>query len=190
MNLKENTVLVLHVISLLVVEEYVASNNARSVNSQMCINLDNTVRAKHKSCLLRPDTGPCRADIISWYFDAKQENCYRFFYGGCQGNGNRYPSKIACLNYCYVNASIQNNPIPHFCSLAFDYGHCFGQYNRWGWDPLFKTCRRRLYSGCGGNQNNFETRSECLATCVTGPNNTLSERKTFTTCIPFTIPET
>ncbi|KAF9417699.1 hypothetical protein HW555_005280 [Spodoptera exigua] len=135
------------------------------------------IPAKLKSCLLRPDTGPCRADILSWYFDAKQEKCYRFFWGGCQGNGNRYTSRSECFNSCYVNTSLAKAKVPHFCSLAFEYGDCFGHYNRWGWDPILKSCKRRLYSGCGGNQNNFETKMECLATCVTGPNSSLTKRK-------------
>ncbi|XP_035438283.1 BPTI/Kunitz domain-containing protein [Spodoptera frugiperda] len=190
MSLKENTVLVLHAISLLVVIEYATSkSNVKTVKTEMCLNLDKTVRAQRKSCLLRPDTGPCRADIVQWYFDAKQEKCYRFFYGGCQGNGNRYPSQSDCLDRCYVNSNLSKNPIPQFCNLAFDYGHCFGQYNRWGWDPLYKGCRRRLYSGCGGNQNNFETLSECMATCLVGPANSMTQMKTYTTCIPFTIGE-
>ncbi|KAF9804783.1 hypothetical protein SFRURICE_007686 [Spodoptera frugiperda] len=152
MSLKENTVLVLRAISLLVVIEYASSKS-------------------------------------NWYFDAKQEKCYRFFYGGCQGNGNRFPSQSDCLDRCYVNSNLSKNPIPQFCNLAFDYGHCFGQYNRWGWDPLYKGCRRRLYSGCGGNQNNFETLSECMATCLVGPANSMTQMKTYTTCIPFTIGE-
>lgn len=65
--------------------------------------------AQRKSCLLRPDTGPCRADIVQWYFDAKQEKCYRFFYGGCQGNGNRYPSQSDCLDRCYVNSNLSKS---------------------------------------------------------------------------------
>ncbi|XP_059045746.1 tissue factor pathway inhibitor-like isoform X2 [Achroia grisella] len=155
----------------------------------ICMQLDNTLRARHKTCFLRPDTGPCRADIIQWYFDVKQRKCYRFFWGGCQGNGNKFESKNECLEYCYINTTSPRQQIPFFCSLSFDYGNCFGYYNRWTWDKYAKTCKRRLYSGCGGNQNNFESHAECLATCLNPPNNTMSRFHQYTTCIPFNIAE-
>lgn len=45
MSLKENTVLVLHAISLLVVIEYATSkSNVKTVKTEMCLNLDKTVR--------------------------------------------------------------------------------------------------------------------------------------------------
>ncbi|KAL4705699.1 hypothetical protein ACJJTC_018772 [Scirpophaga incertulas] len=152
-----------------------------------CMPMDRALRARRKSCFLRPDTGPCRADIIQWYFDVTQRRCYRFFWGGCQGNGNRFQTQAECFNACFLNASNYISPIPHFCSQSFDYGKCFGHYNRWTWDTFTKSCRQRIYSGCGGNQNNFETREECVATCVTPPNNTVQRIHQFTTCIPFHI---
>ncbi|RVE49236.1 hypothetical protein evm_006128 [Chilo suppressalis] len=97
---------------------------------------------RHKSCFLRPDTGPCRADIIQWYFDVKQRKCYRFFWGGCQGNGNRFESKHECLQSCFLNKTTMINPIPNFCSLAFDYGNCFGFFNRWTWDTFSNVSER------------------------------------------------
>ncbi|KAG6464247.1 hypothetical protein O3G_MSEX014386 [Manduca sexta] len=155
----------------------------------ICMQLDNTLRARHKTCFLRPDTGPCRADIIQWYFDVKQRKCYRFFWGGCQGNGNRFETEKECFTYCHLNTSAPPASIPFFCSLAFDYGTCFGHYNRWAWDKFAKTCKRRLYSGCGGNQNNFESRAECLSTCLTPPNNTMNRFRQYTTCVPFHMDE-
>ncbi|KAJ0183780.1 hypothetical protein K1T71_000203 [Dendrolimus kikuchii] len=152
---------------------------------KICMNLDTTLRARRKSCFLRPDTGPCRADIIQWYFDVKQRRCYRFFWGGCQGNGNRFETEKDCSNNCYLNTTHQVREIPHFCSLSFDYGTCFGHYNRWAWDKWAKTCKRRMYSGCGGNQNNFESQRECLATCLMPPNNTMQRLNQHTTCVPF-----
>ncbi|KAI8430764.1 hypothetical protein MSG28_000930 [Choristoneura fumiferana] len=53
---------------------------------------------------------------------------------------------------------------------------------------VWMTCKRRLYSGCGGNQNNFQTRRECFANCVSPPNNTFNKHNQYTTCIPYIIP--
>ncbi|XP_013161934.1 PREDICTED: kunitz-type serine protease inhibitor A-like [Papilio xuthus] len=150
----------------------------------ICMQIDNTLKARHKSCFLRPDTGPCRADLIQWYYDVKQSRCFRFFWGGCQGNGNRFETHEDCKDYCKLNLTEHTANIPFFCSVLFDYGTCFGHYFRWGWDKLTKTCKRYLYSGCGGNQNNFQTRDECFKTCLIPPSNSLKEMRTFTTCIP------
>jgi hypothetical protein len=38
------------------------------------------------SCNLRPDPGPCRALIVSYYFNHSQNRCESFNYGGCQGS--------------------------------------------------------------------------------------------------------
>ncbi|XP_045784870.1 actinia tenebrosa protease inhibitors-like isoform X2 [Maniola jurtina] len=150
-----------------------------SPNERLCIRADQTLR----------DTGPCRADIIQWYYDVRQARCYRFFWGGCQGNGNKFESRKACRQYCRLNITYAQTRIPFFCSLSFEYGTCFGYFNRWTWDTLTKTCRQKLYSGCGGNQNNFQSQAECLATCMNAPNNTLQKSQQFTTCIPLPIPD-
>ncbi|KAI8430765.1 hypothetical protein MSG28_000930 [Choristoneura fumiferana] len=97
-----------------------------------------------------------------------QKRCFRFFWGGCQGNGNRFETKNECYSKCHLNITNPDSEIPHFCSLA--------------------TCKRRLYSGCGGNQNNFQTRRECFANCVSPPNNTFNKHNQYTTCIPYIIP--
>ncbi|VVC86247.1 unnamed protein product [Leptidea sinapis] len=119
-----------------------------------------------------------------------QSKCYRFFWGGCQGNGNRFETLNACVEYCHLDVSNPVARIPYFCALSFDYGNCFGYFNRWAWDSLTRTCKRHLYSGCGGNQNNFQTKTECLNTCLKPPNNTLVRSNMLTTCIPaLNIPE-
>ena len=41
------------------------------------------VRAKDDKCLLRKETGLCRAHMPSYYYDAEAEDCYYFVYGGC-----------------------------------------------------------------------------------------------------------
>ncbi len=51
-------------------------------------------------CRLAPETGPCRARIPRWYFDANTGQCEEFFYGGCQGNGNNFQTVEQCRAAC------------------------------------------------------------------------------------------
>eukprot|EP00803_Ostreobium_quekettii_P002652 evm.model.scf_2044.2 EVM.evm.TU.scf_2044.2 scf_2044:21751-25745(+) len=51
-------------------------------------------------CLLGKDTGPCRAAIPRYYYDAQSKRCKRFIYGGCQGNGNNFETRRECRRTC------------------------------------------------------------------------------------------
>ncbi|CAH3995852.1 unnamed protein product [Pieris brassicae] len=55
---------------------------------------------------------------------------------------------------------------PRWCSLTFDYGFCFGSLTRWYYDPIWKVCKERIYSGCGGNKNNFYNKEQCESICT------------------------
>lgn len=53
-----------------------------------------------KTCLLKPERGPCRANIVMYYFDPSTKLCKTFKWGGCQGNGNRFDTEEECSDYC------------------------------------------------------------------------------------------
>uniref|UniRef100_A0A8B9GLI6 Collagen type XXVIII alpha 1 chain n=1 Tax=Astyanax mexicanus TaxID=7994 RepID=A0A8B9GLI6_ASTMX len=53
------------------------------------------------TCLLqRLDPGPCRNYEIYWYYDSEANACAQFWYGGCQGNSNRFESHDSCKKTC------------------------------------------------------------------------------------------
>lgn len=37
------------------------------------------------ACSLEPETGPCKAYFIRYYYDKKEEKCKEFVWGGCDG---------------------------------------------------------------------------------------------------------
>ncbi|XP_073418600.1 amblin-like [Dendrobates tinctorius] len=51
-------------------------------------------------CDLHKDQGPCMALVFMWYYDQERRICDSFFYGGCQGNGNRFEDKNECIQLC------------------------------------------------------------------------------------------
>ncbi|XP_073952120.1 kunitz-type serine protease inhibitor A-like [Choristoneura fumiferana] len=120
-----------------------------------------------KTCLLKPDPGPCRAAINMYYFDPLDMNCTRRFqWGGCMGNGNRFDTFSECIDTCLTQFGRKIRP--HYCSLRFDYGFCFGDTKRWYYDELWHVCKETIYSGCGGNKNNFYSQQQCDAICRFG----------------------
>lgn len=55
-------------------------------------------------CSAPKANGPCREFTVKWYFDVEYGGCSRFWYGGCEGNANRFKTQEECANMC-VNPS-------------------------------------------------------------------------------------
>ncbi|KAJ0177978.1 hypothetical protein K1T71_006851 [Dendrolimus kikuchii] len=132
-----------------------------------------TVPVTSKTCLLLPQEGPCRGNIPMYYYshDGQHRNgtCKIFRWGGCQGNGNRFDTAAECYDTCLTKNNIIEFPSrPRWCTLTFDYGFCFGDVERWYFDRLWKVCKKTIYSGCGGNKNNFYSKEQCDAVCRFG----------------------
>lgn len=46
------------------------------------------------------DPGPCKATILSYYYDHDINQCREFHFGGCYGNHNKFSTRVECEAIC------------------------------------------------------------------------------------------
>lgn len=111
-------------------------------------------------CGLPMQVGSCRNFSVKWYFDVSYGSCNRFWYGGCEGNGNRFSSQELCERACVKPEG------PERCTLPKISGPCNASQVVWYYDSPSRRCDRFGYGGCLGNTNRFESEEQCEEHCV------------------------
>ncbi|KAJ1345698.1 hypothetical protein KIN20_000289 [Parelaphostrongylus tenuis] len=112
-------------------------------------------------CNLQMDRGGCSQFVVHWYYDRYDHRCRRFYYGGCNGNANRFRTLEECSTTCrYVEPSNRER-----CFQPHDPGHCDSDIERWYFDKDKLQCVCSWWSGCGGNSNLFYSYNHCMFIC-------------------------
>ncbi|KAF7657071.1 hypothetical protein LDENG_00032250 [Lucifuga dentata] len=70
------------------------------LNNNFGLLLKIPVDEQKELCTEPPETGSCRDTITKWYYNPMPQKCFRFNYGGCQGNENRFVSEESCMKTC------------------------------------------------------------------------------------------
>jgi len=117
------------------------------------------------ACSLPRLRGPCRNFTAVWFFDQNYGGCGRFWYGGCEGNGNRFSSQDDCENSCMKPKGADA------CQLPLVKGSCTQDKEYWGYNIKKHICEQFTYGGCLGNNNRFQSREACEQTCFYSENN-------------------
>ena len=93
-------------------------------------------------------------------------------FSGCNGNNNRFATIQACENTCRHVSKLRKTEI--VCNLPISEGNCdelLLQTNstipKWTYDNRRRRCVPFYFTGCGGNENIFDTKSDCEDICPT-----------------------
>ena len=121
-------------------------------------------------CELPQDTGDCDNYTPMWYYNNANSSCSMFYYGGCGGNNNRFASEEDCNYRCGtpprndLEESSETDD-SRKCFLPVETGNCLENEVRWYYNSADGICEQFMYTGCGGNENNYATETECEDEC-------------------------
>ncbi|CAB3397116.1 unnamed protein product [Caenorhabditis bovis] len=96
-------------------------NKNRFVTRQQCEQRCKPVNGKKPAiqsdvvCRLPFETGPCRMRLQKYFYDPYIQKCQVFYYGGCEGNANRFDTELECYKLC---SSIKSEPKENIAQLS------------------------------------------------------------------------
>ncbi|CAH1278805.1 unnamed protein product [Diabrotica balteata] len=140
-------------------------NSNRFKTKEECLKLCNVnmyTEILKDACFKPKDKGHkrCRRFEINYYFDESYTLCRKFWFTGCGGNDNRFKTKELCENICVRS---KHNDI---CFAPPERGTCNDLHQAWFYDPRSALCQPFVYSGCGGNENKFDSKDDCEKACI------------------------
>ncbi|XP_051872825.1 collagen alpha-6(VI) chain-like isoform X2 [Pristis pectinata] len=67
------------------------------------VEAESQANTHHDICSLRQDMGSCQDYELKWHFDQSLKSCKQFWYGGCDGNENRFNTLDDCEEICLIS---------------------------------------------------------------------------------------
>ncbi|VDL81211.1 unnamed protein product [Nippostrongylus brasiliensis] len=116
-----------------------------------------SLQDQSRQCLAASDAGYGVESSHRWSFDSNTKSCVSFIYHGYGGNHNNFLSRSDCEAACMPPSSPCHQPV------ASGYGNKY--FSRFFYSKEYDQCLHFIYSGDGGNSNNFPTFEHCMSTC-------------------------
>ncbi|KAK1167705.1 hypothetical protein AOXY_G10458 [Acipenser oxyrinchus oxyrinchus] len=82
-----------------------------------------------------------------------------------EGDASEHTTSIAMTTTTTTTTESVEEVVRDVCSEEAVTGPCRAMLPRWYFDLASGQCVQFIYSGCGGNRNNFETQEYCLSVC-------------------------
>ncbi|XP_061722019.1 papilin isoform X2 [Cydia pomonella] len=115
-------------------------------------------------CKLQPSAGNCSEQIESWYYDEGRDECGEFYYTGCGGNDNRFPSKEECEGQC-KKGGVPEPPQNEQCRTPASLEPCGEPSTAFYYDSTQARCAPAPIGDCTDYPNKYSTEEECLRSC-------------------------
>ncbi|XP_061612910.1 WAP, Kazal, immunoglobulin, Kunitz and NTR domain-containing protein 2 [Phyllopteryx taeniolatus] len=120
-------------------------------------------RCLPEECLKPPDDPErCGSDLekASWFYESRSNNCISLT--RCYSSGQRARRLLETYDKCMRCCGPQP---PGPCHLPGLQGPCKAYEPRWAYSGSLRQCQSFVYGGCGGNDNNFESKEACEEMC-------------------------
>ncbi|KAK3700036.1 hypothetical protein RRG08_052492 [Elysia crispata] len=111
-----------------------------------------------------------------YFYNTDTGSCARLRYSGCAGNSNRFRTASQCRSACALAK----------CFLPKETGLCKAAFQRYYYDSDTGRCQKFVWGGCGGNSNNFRSKSTCQSQCASN----VSPRPSVTVSATSSSPDT
>lgn len=110
-------------------------------------------------CTLPKKVGPCKSKHPRYFFNTMLGKCTFFYFGGCEPNANTFLTLNACRREC-----------PDVNPICLEESYVGNARNadvvvKYAFNTVTWRCKAFVYSGKGGNNNNFASNAECEKTC-------------------------
>uniref|UniRef100_A0AC35TN92 Kunitz/Bovine pancreatic trypsin inhibitor domain protein n=1 Tax=Rhabditophanes sp. KR3021 TaxID=114890 RepID=A0AC35TN92_9BILA len=135
--------------------------------------------ATTNECVGAPAFGPCKANLVRWYYNEIDRVCRSFKYSGCGGQGNVYENELSCVDRCVQSRHQTSQEVEQptqsktksvaDCNLPKERGPCDKYELKFYYKQETKTCAYFFYGGCEGNGNAFDKIEDCESFCSAIP---------------------
>ncbi|BHF79420.1 zinc-containing alcohol dehydrogenase [Sparganum proliferum] len=109
-------------------------------------------------CKMPIERGPCNDDLIRYGYDSETGKCKKFSYSGCGGNDNIFLTQTGCER---STLRCSSNATADICNIPIKKGRCRASLERYGYNSETGKCKKFIFGGCDGNENNFHSKKEC-----------------------------